>query len=101
MAKLASTSDCQEGADLNAGHGVVDRQQLQVPDLRTLRPYSRRNGVTALLISITSPLGKLLLPCPWNQRFGLSVSAGRVREKASFIVLEVNTPRTTESTDCQ
>src|SRR5215472_2138934 len=62
------------------------------------------NGVTIELTSVTSPLGKLWLPPPWNHRLGLPpgpLSRGRTRENATFITWATIPAATDESTDVQ
>src|SRR5579864_8760855 len=68
-------------------------------------PYSSTNGVTIELTAVTSPLGKLWLPCPWNHRLGSPgggpLSRGRTRENATFITCATRPAATEESIDLQ
>src|SRR5215471_14383492 len=63
------------------------------------------NGVTMELTAVTSPLGKLSLPCPWNHRFGSPgggpLSRGLTRENVTFISCATSPAATDESIDLQ
>ncbi len=74
------------GMRLDSGDGVVDRQQFKRPESRMFRAVFKDVGVTAVVISMTSPLGKLLLPRPLNHWLGSLVCDGRERPNASPLV---------------
>src|SRR3984893_2333454 len=65
------------------------------------RPYSSTRGVTTALVMVTSPLGKLWLPPPLNQRLGSEVWSGRSRENTRFNTTEDTPPMTVASMDCR
>src|SRR5665213_4350631 len=59
------------------------------------------NGVTIEVTAVTSPLGKLELPLPWNHRLGLSVWLGRERVKINLLACAKTALTAEESMACQ
>src|SRR5271166_4459586 len=59
------------------------------------------NGVTIEVYAVTSPLGKLKLPLPWNHRLGSGVWLGRDRVKMYLPACARTALTAEESTACQ
>src|SRR5665213_2012070 len=98
--KLVSTSDCQCACDFTRATASYTGSSSSAQTAGCSAPYSSTYGVIAVVISITSALGKLVLPLPWNHWFGSLVWLGREREKASFMTPVVAAPMRSESVAC-
>ena len=59
------------------------------------------NGVTAALIAVTSPLGKLWYLMPLKNSLGLSVCEGRLRWKVTFSAAAPTAEKATASIERQ